>query len=202
MAKWKSPIFSDIRNKLGENVVFSMWKGRQYMRSYTKPANPKTLAQTANRLHMKALVSYWQTNIATYAGMVKKWNAAGLTDLISGFNRFIKLGRGTVCPTATLAHASMSITLTGVGVPSSSCVVAAVESGTGTVRVSTKRGAGTYTASDFTGYTPASGDKLYIVDLDALGLAAPTSNADCLDFGCYIYKVDESAGTITQCVLT
>lgn len=52
MAKWKSPLFSDIRNKLGENVVFSMWKGRPYMRSYVTPANPNSLKQAANRDQM------------------------------------------------------------------------------------------------------------------------------------------------------
>jgi len=33
MAKWISPIFSDARNKLGDAVVFSNWKGRSYFRS-------------------------------------------------------------------------------------------------------------------------------------------------------------------------
>ena len=117
MAKWKSPIFSDIRNKLGENVVFSMWKGRQYMRSYTKPANPQTTGQTANRLHMAYLVSYWQSTISTHADIVTLWNAAGLSDLISGFNRFVKALRGYVISAVNLNHASFTMTVDSVSIP-------------------------------------------------------------------------------------
>ena len=42
MAKWISPLFADIRNKLGDSVIFSNWKGRPYFRKYAKPSNPKT----------------------------------------------------------------------------------------------------------------------------------------------------------------
>ena len=108
MAKWKSPIFSDIRNKLGENVVFSMWKGRPYMRSYVTPANPKSLAQTANRLHLAALVTAWQTWIKGVTGVETAWNSAALSQLISGFNRYVKAGRGLVITTCTRRQNQLS----------------------------------------------------------------------------------------------
>ena len=92
MPKWKSPIFSDIRNAIGDNVVFSMWKGRPYFRSYVIPANPRTKAQQANRDVLKKLVKRWQEIIDTDA---KKgaWNKKALEQLISGYNLFIKEGR-------------------------------------------------------------------------------------------------------------
>lgn len=89
MAKWKSPIFSDIRNKLGESVIFSMWKGRPYMRQYTVPANPQTNSQTARRLMWSVLVANWSYLIGVDADTEEFWNVYSLPELISGFNKYI-----------------------------------------------------------------------------------------------------------------
>ena len=94
MAKWKSPLFSDIRNKLGDTVVFSNWKGRPYMRSFVVPANPQTAAQTAERAHMAAIVDQYQQNVKGTPAHVTAWNVEALKDLISGYNQFTKYGRG------------------------------------------------------------------------------------------------------------
>jgi len=90
MAKWKSPFFSDIRNKLGENVVFSMWKGRAYMRKYTSPANPNTDAQKRIRDLLRQNNIEWQNKIAAKSDVKTIWNALALPDLISGFNKYSK----------------------------------------------------------------------------------------------------------------
>ncbi|MDP2106501.1 MAG: hypothetical protein Q8J76_10955 [Desulfobulbaceae bacterium] len=87
--KWKSPIFSDLRNKLGENVVGSMWKGRPYLRSFVVPANPKTKPQKSHRDIMTKAVANWQVIAATAANLTE-WNRVALPDLISGFNKFVK----------------------------------------------------------------------------------------------------------------
>lgn len=200
MAKWKSPIFSDIRNKLGENVVFSMWKGRQYMRSYTKPANPKTLAQTANRLHMAALVLYWQQQIALTPSAVTAWNAAGLSDLISGFNRFIKGMRGFVLSAVTLDHATFSMTVESVGIPANEAQVVVITAG-GVLKQGFKFGPGVYTSADFVSWTPAKNDDVYVVDRKALGSTTLDPTAAVL-YGAPIIWANESTGAIIPVKLT
>lgn len=92
MAKWKSPIFSDIRNKLADNVVFSMWKGRPYFRSYVIPANPRSKAQQANRDVFAKLVKRWQEVVGTSEARTA-WNQKALEKLILGYNLFLQEGR-------------------------------------------------------------------------------------------------------------
>jgi len=92
MPKWKSPIFSDIRNAIGDNVVFSQWKGRPFFRSYVIPANPNTLKQKAVRLNLLDLVKRWQS-LASDSDVVAAWDESALPYLISGYNLFLKWGR-------------------------------------------------------------------------------------------------------------
>jgi hypothetical protein len=92
MPKWKSPLFSDIRNAIGDNVVFSQWKGRPFFRSYVIPANPKTKKQQAVRLNNTDLVKRYQ-GIMLDADAKAAWNESALAYLISGYNLFVKWGR-------------------------------------------------------------------------------------------------------------
>lgn len=92
MPKWKSPLFSDIRNAIGDNVVFSMWKGRPYFRAYVIPANPKSEEQVAVRLNMTELVKRYQT-LKIDAQVKAAWNKSALPYLVSGYNLFVKWGR-------------------------------------------------------------------------------------------------------------
>lgn len=94
MAKWKSPFLSDIRNKLGDSVVFSSWKGRQYMRSYVEPANPNTSAQQAFRESMSEAVNRWQGLIeGTWA--VDAWNQYATPEQLTGFNLYTRYFQGS-----------------------------------------------------------------------------------------------------------
>ena len=106
MPKWISPLFVDIRNALGESVVFSNWKGRSYFRSYVKPANPRTAKQQAHRALMKALVARWK-EIATTDAIKAAWNEVALPYQISGYNLFVKEGRKS--------RISVPATASGVG---------------------------------------------------------------------------------------
>lgn len=94
MAKWISPLFTDIRNKLGDSVVFSSWKGRPYFRAYVIPANPQTNKQQAHRDVLRKLVERFLQVIAT-DDQKAAWNKASLSLLISGYNLFCKYGRKT-----------------------------------------------------------------------------------------------------------
>ncbi|MDP2105881.1 MAG: hypothetical protein Q8J76_07790, partial [Desulfobulbaceae bacterium] len=95
--KWKSPFLSDLRNKLGESIVGSMWKGRPYFRSYVVPSNPKTNGQKAHRDVMTKAVANWQVIVTGVQGALNEteWNRVALPDAISGFNKFTKDFVGT-----------------------------------------------------------------------------------------------------------
>lgn len=90
MVKWYSVLFSDGRGKLGDQVVFSNWKGRPYMRAYALPANPNTLKQQAQRDRHSKAVAGWQSNVGTDVERLGAWNELALTRQISGFNLWMK----------------------------------------------------------------------------------------------------------------
>lgn len=94
MAKWTSPLFTDMRNKIADSVVFSRWKGRGYFRSWVKPANPRTNAQKAHRAVLANLVKRYQ-ELTTDSAVKSAWNARALEYLISGYNLFVKWGRSS-----------------------------------------------------------------------------------------------------------
>lgn len=96
MAKWTSILFSDIRNKLGNQVVFTNWKGRSVVRAYVKPSNPNTLKQQANRDVQRQAVSFYQTLVGSDVDRKAAWNENALPRLISGFNLFVKYARQIV----------------------------------------------------------------------------------------------------------
>ena len=169
MAKWKSPLFSDIRNKLGENVVFSMWKGRPYMRSYTVPSNPNTLAQQAQRAQMANIVEMFQNNIKGTPANKAAWNIEALPLLISGFNIFTKYGRDVTLGTLDLSSTTVSIPVTASAIPADRLAVMVYDLDTTTYKLPTsKRGLATYTEADFPTWVPAAGDKVYIADTKVL----------------------------------
>lgn len=121
MAKWTSPFLSDIRNKLGDSIVFSVWKGRGYFRKWVRPANPQTNKQQAHRAVLAELVKRWQDIIDT-ADKKAAWNAEALAYQISGYNLFTKYGRMssiTVPATASgSGTADIEVTYT-LGLPAS-----------------------------------------------------------------------------------
>ena len=117
MPIWRSPIFSDIRNALEDQVVFSMWKGRPYFRAHVFPAQPRTPPVMAERAQWRLGVSYWRERILT-APQRAVWAAIALERLISGFNQFMSQNRRSCIssPATVTAGSSMTITYTlGIG---------------------------------------------------------------------------------------
>lgn len=111
MPKWVSPIFSDIRNAIGENVVFSQWKGRPYFRTYVKPAQPRTNPQKAHRAVFEKLMKRAQQIMAD-SNVKAAWAKRALEYLITAFNVFMKFGRASwikVTPTSGTAPVTVTI---------------------------------------------------------------------------------------------
>lgn len=202
MAKWKSPLFSDIRNKLGENVVFSMWKGRPYMRSYVVPANPNSLKQQAQRDLMRKLVLMYQTNVKGDESIAAAWDVAALPRLISGYNQFVSYGADNVIGAVDLSATTISIVLTSSRIPADRLAVMVYDLNTTTYLLpTTKRGAGTYTEADFTGWTPAEGDLIYIANTKVLDGEDIESTA-ALYKAVSNWKINQATGVADALVVT
>lgn len=93
--KWTSVLFSELRNKLGNQIVGTSWKGRGVFRGYKKPANPQTCSQTANRDHQDKVLKLYQSNVKGDADKEAMWNEDALPRAISGYNLFMMLGRSS-----------------------------------------------------------------------------------------------------------
>ncbi len=87
MASVKGPLFSlDASGTVGSAVVFSKWKGRNYVRRHAVPANPKSGVQVGTRAMMRFLAQAW-TNLSA-AEQLTWATPAAVTD-ISPFNAFV-----------------------------------------------------------------------------------------------------------------
>jgi len=200
MAKWKSPLFSDIRNKLGENVVFSMWKGRPYMRSYVIPANPQSDAQTANRLHMAAIIELYQTNVKGTDAHKAAWNEAALPKTISGYNLFCQYGRKDGITITSLVAGSLDVSIDASAIPSDRVSLMTVSAAGAPIEISTKRGLGTYADADFA-TPPVATDKLYVVDTQVLS-GTDTETTAAMYKAVNHWYPDEATGTLTPMIVT
>jgi len=127
MPKWSSPLFTDIRNALGESVVFANWKGRQYFRSWVKPANPRTMKQQANRDVLKQLVKRYQ-EISADTEVVGAWNKEALPYTITGFNLFIRQGMASnvSCPSTGQVNVPFTVTY-DLGIPADKAKLYAIK---------------------------------------------------------------------------
>jgi hypothetical protein len=202
MAKWKSPIFSDIRNKLGENVVFSMWKGRPYMRSYVTPANPNSLKQQAQRALVANIVAMYQANVKGDESIAAAWDVEALPRLISGYNQFVQYGASVTLGTLDLSATTISIPITASSIPADRLAIMVYDLNTTTYLLpTTKRGLGTYTEADYTGWTPAEGDLIYVADTKVLDGEDIESTA-ALYKACNHWKKNIATGAADAMVVT
>lgn len=83
------PLMSiDASGTYKDALTFSIWKGRNYVRSWFRPTNPKTDAQQAQRQLLADAVAAWH---ALYAATQDDWNEAArdVYPPISGFNYFV-----------------------------------------------------------------------------------------------------------------
>jgi len=84
-----APIISEARGKVAD-CVFSVWKGRPYIRQRVIPANPQTAAQTAVRESLARVVDLWQS---IQIQLKEVWNTYGTGYRMSGFNMFMSQNR-------------------------------------------------------------------------------------------------------------
>lgn len=90
MAKVTGPLFSlDARNSLGKAIVYSIWKGVNYVRRHVVPENPKTDDQIVIRTVLADGSIKWKDGTIIDADKLL-WNVFAQGKPFSGFNAFMK----------------------------------------------------------------------------------------------------------------
>jgi len=198
--KWKSVLFSELANKLGDQIVAAKWKGRGYFRSYVIPANPRTNAQKAHREVLKLLVARSKEAVLGNADRKKVWDAEALPYLISGYNLFIKWGRLSKISVPASASAGSDITITYTcGIPISKAGIVRYD-GTNWVIIADKGELESGEDKTFTDSSvPAGTYEYYLADLDVLieGDTSPQPYQAITK-----WKPDETAGTAVEAKCT
>lgn len=100
MAKVKAPLLSfGASGAIGETLVYFPWKGLNAVRSWVKPANPNTAAQSTQRGYMTTIVALIHTAMALAADPLATLDIAAYSLLAScestprtWFNQVAKIG--------------------------------------------------------------------------------------------------------------
>jgi hypothetical protein len=88
MAKVTLPLLGvEASGTIGDSVVFGRYKGINYARQHTVPANPRTAAQVAQRNFFKIFASLWRKLPGAAANA---WDDAAKGTVLSGFNLFTR----------------------------------------------------------------------------------------------------------------
>lgn len=102
MALVNGPLFSlDASGQLGKAVVYTKWKGRNVVREYVTPANPRSIGQRWQRGLMGVLSQWWRTLSET---LQETWTDQAAAKQISTFNAMLSYdllqAEDNIAPTA------------------------------------------------------------------------------------------------------
>jgi len=87
MARVIGPLLSmDASGAVGGSVVFSKWKGRNYVRRFVVPHNPRSALQVAQRAMLKFLAEAWS---GFTIGNKATWDSLAAATNISPFNAYV-----------------------------------------------------------------------------------------------------------------
>jgi len=119
MATLTAPLFSlKASGKIAKTLVYLPWKGLNNVRQYVIPTNPKTAAQTTQRItNFKAAVTAWHTFTLTTADN-SAWTLFASTliskihksykGVMSGFNAFMRVYVDTKVANAAMTWDELS----------------------------------------------------------------------------------------------
>ena len=89
MALVKAPLFGlDASGALGDSIVFSKWRGRNYVRILTQPANPRSGLQVGMRSVFKYITQAWA---GIGAALQTEWEGEAQADNITGLNAQVRV---------------------------------------------------------------------------------------------------------------
>jgi hypothetical protein len=118
MARVTGPLHSDTASgTFAKSLVFSVWKGRPYVRERVIPNNPRSDMQTCTRAMMAFLSNAWY---GLTGGAKATWDLAAAALSISPFNAYVKenLQEWAMNQTPTQASpAGKAHAATTVGIP-------------------------------------------------------------------------------------
>jgi hypothetical protein len=187
MVKVAGPALSlDASGSIAGSMVFSKWKGRNYVRSLVTPANPKSGPQTGLRATFKFLSQNWA---ALSAGNKATWLTNATAKAVSTFNEYMQfnqsrarnfLGITAAYPPALVSTACTAPTTT-------------VTAGVRQLSLAITKGANPATwgwmifRSTVTGFTPAFSNMVAAVLIDGSGNGAYVDTP--LAAGTYYYRV-------------
>lgn len=186
MAIVKGPAMSlDASGSLAGAVVFSKWKGRNYVRQLVTPANPKSGSQTGFRASMRFLSQIWA---GLSAGNKATWEDRADDMIVSEFNAFTsynqKRWRNFLTPSKEDPAAEASTPATAP----TGAAVAGVRMATVTLTDSGTPPDWGYVLfrSTTTGFTPAISNAVYLVPWDVAGATVIIDTP--LEPGTYYYR--------------
>ncbi len=111
MARVKGPLFSlEASGSVKKTIVYSKWKGRQYVRQHTIPQNPQSTNQVNVRTAFTLLVAKWQGEAAPYQ---TEWNDFAKQFQKSGFNEYIGRGQKEYIDQIGSSTLPVSVAVTG-----------------------------------------------------------------------------------------
>lgn len=91
MAKVTGPLLAlDATGTIGKTITFTHWKSIKVVKSYAKPANPRSPLQLAQRAKWREVVSLWHTLSPWYRQEQWDLRASCHSLVMSGFNLFIQ----------------------------------------------------------------------------------------------------------------
>lgn len=126
MAATKAGLFSlDASGSLAGSIVFSRWKGRQYVRQLVTPANPKSGLQTGMRSVMRFLT---QQYASLSAGNKALWATDALVDNITALNADVRFNQRRARQNLGVMTNSSEAAGTTPGAPTSPVATAAPKS--------------------------------------------------------------------------
>lgn len=141
------------KGSIGKQLTASTWKGRNYLKRYFKPAQPRTTRQVAQRAFFTAAVAAWQAFTATQK-TAYAWMERYLKKNISSFNMMLS------------SHVDIAVAGAGYTAPedgSVHCETAAPVDIEGVHVIIKKQGQSVIYGD---GYTDASGDFLMAIAVE------------------------------------
>lgn len=124
----------DASGKLASALVFSKWKGRNYVRQLVTPANPKSGGQVGVRSGFKFLSQAWA---ALTAGNKATWENRADVKIVSPFNAFMGYNQARYRNFLGLTKEDPALAAGTVGVLANEAATAGVRSITIDVDVAT-----------------------------------------------------------------
>lgn len=187
MVKVNAPALSlDASGSLAGSLVFAKWKGRNYVRSLVRPANPQSGGQTGVRSMFRFLTQQWAS---LTAGEQATWEDRAEDSAISPFNAYVAYNqfrwRNFLAPTQEYPEAETSFS----GTMGAASAVAGVRSITVTQAVTTAgNGWGVaFFRSTSTGFATAFDNLVRVLPFDGTNDIVLVDSP--LDPGTYYYNM-------------